>query len=54
MGKAEDWENDSKIDLRTKIALKVLLIIFKVLSPYRFANEFKKDLEALEKDIYSL
>lgn len=50
----EDWSNEQKIDLRTKVALKVLLLIFKVLSPYRFAHEFKKDLEQLEKDIYGL
>ena len=50
----ENWANDEKIDLRTKIALKVLILMFKVLSPYRFAHEFKKDLEQLEKDIYSL
>lgn len=49
-----DWENDNKIDLRTKIALKVLIIIFKVLSPYKFAHEFKADIEKLEKDVYSL
>lgn len=50
----ENWTNDEKIDLRTKIALKVLMLMFKVLSPYRFAHEFKKDLEQLESGIYSL
>ncbi len=50
----ENWSNEEKIDLRTKIALKVLLLVFKILSPYRFANEFKKQLDELEKDIYSL
>ncbi len=53
MGK-EDWSNEEKIDLRTKIALKVLLLVFKVLSPYRFAHEFKNQIDELEKDIYSL
>lgn len=50
----DEWTNQEKIDLRSKIALKVLLIIFKVLSPYRFANQFEKDIAQLEKDIYSL
>lgn len=54
MSKPEDWENENKIDIRTKIALKVLLLIFKVLSPYRFANGFEADIKQLEKDIYSL
>ena len=54
MGKQENWENVEKIDLRTKIALKILLVMFKVLSPYRFAHDFKADIEKLEKDIYSL
>lgn len=50
----EDWNNDQKIDLRGKIALKVLLLIFKILSPYKFAHEFEADIKQLEKDIYSL
>lgn len=50
----DEWTNQEKIDLRSKIALKVLLIIFKVLSPYRFASQFEKDIAQLEKDIYSL
>lgn len=50
----EDWENNNKIDLRTKVALKVLLLIFKILSPYRFAHEFEADIKALEKEIYGL
>lgn len=52
---AEDnWANEKPIDLRTKLALKVLLLIFKVLSPYRFANEFEADIKALTKSIEEL
>lgn len=54
MAKKENWENNTEIDVRTKAALKVLLLIFKVLSPYRFAHNFEKDIQQLEKDIYGL
>lgn len=55
MGKSEqDWENEDKIDLRTKIAVKVLFMIFKVLSPYRFEHRFEKELTELQKDIMGL
>ena len=54
MSKSEEWENENKIDFRTKVAMKVLLLLFKVLSPYRFASQFEKDISQLEKDIYEL
>lgn len=50
----DNWENNNEIDLRTKIALKVLIIMFKVISPYKFAHQFQADIEKLEKDIYGL
>lgn len=54
MAKQEDWENDNKIDARTKIALKILFFIFKVLSPYRFAHDFEKELKGLQDEMDKL
>lgn len=48
---AENWDNKEPIGIRTKLALRVLLLMFKILSPYQFEHRFSKDLEALEKDI---
>lgn len=53
MGSTE-WENENKIDIRTKVAIKMLFFIFKVLAPYRFEHQFKADLEKLQKEIDSL
>jgi len=47
----DHWDNDAKITFRTKIALRVLLLMFKILSPYRFNHDFKEFVDALEKDI---
>lgn len=49
-----EWQNDEKIDARTKIALKVLFVMFKVLSPYRFGSQFEKDIEAIKKELDAL
>lgn len=54
MSKNDEWQNDNSIDARARIALKVLMIIFKVLSPYRFANQFEKDIKAVEDEIAKL
>lgn len=48
---AENWDNKEPIGIRTKLALRVLLLMFKILSPYQFEHRFSKDLEQLEKDI---
>lgn len=50
----DEWQNNDKIDIRTKIGLKVLFLMFKVLSPYRFASHFEKDIEAIKKELDSL
>lgn len=54
MGKTDEWENEEPLHLRTKLALRVLLLMFKILGPYRFEHRFEKDLAALEADIRSI
>lgn len=51
MSKDEDWNNKEKIDARTRFAIKILFFIFKVLSPYRFASKFEKELKMLEAEV---
>ncbi len=46
-----NWDNDDPIDLRTKIALKILILMFKILSPYKFEHRFEKDLKSINEDI---
>jgi hypothetical protein len=48
---AENWDNKEPIGIRTKLALRVLLLMFKILSPYQFEHRFEKDLSKLEADI---
>lgn len=48
---AENWDNKEPIGIRTKLALRVLLLMFKILSPYQFEHRFEKDLAKLEADI---
>lgn len=51
---AENWDNKEPIGIRTKLALRVLLLMFKILSPYQFEHRFSADLTALEADINGL
>lgn len=51
---AENWDNKEPIGIRTKLALRVLLLMFKILSPYQFEHRFSKDLTALETDINNI
>lgn len=46
-----DWENEKPINIRTRIALRVLLLMFKILEPYRFEHRFEKELQELSDAI---
>lgn len=48
---SENWDNKEPIGIRTKLALRVLLLMFKILSPYQFEHRFEKDITKLEADI---
>jgi hypothetical protein len=54
MSKQDEWENENKIDVRTRVAIKILFFIFKVLSPYRFAASFEKELKMLQEELDKL
>ena len=54
MSRQDNWENKAKIDVRTRLAIKILFFIFKVLSPYRFAHDFEEDLKKLQAEVDKL
>lgn len=54
MSKQDNWANEEKIDVRTRFAIKILFFIFKVLSPYRFASSFEKELKMLDDELNKL
>lgn len=54
MATKENWENEEKIDARTRFAIKILFFIFKVLSPYKFEHRFEKELKRLEDEMDKL
>lgn len=51
---SENWDNKEPIGMRTKLALRVLMLMFKILSPYQFEHRFEKDMGDLQKAIDSL
>lgn len=51
---SSNWENKEPIGMRTKLALRVLLLMFKIISPYQFEHRFEKETEALQKAIDTL
>lgn len=48
---SDRWNNENKLDIRTKIAVRVLLVIVKILEPYKFKHEFQSDFDTIEKTI---
>lgn len=50
----DNWDNKEPIGIRTKIALKVLLLMFKILAPYQFEHRFEKDLKQISDDIMGI
>lgn len=47
----DEWQNNDKLDYRTKLGLKVLILVFKVIAPYRFASHFEKEISSIQKQI---
>ena len=47
----KEWSNNEELGTRTKIALRILLLMVKVVAPYRWEHEYKKEIEAVDKAI---
>jgi len=42
-----EWTNDKQLNLRSRIALKLLLLAIKVVEPYQFGHQFEEDYKKL-------
>lgn len=51
---SSNWENKEPIGMRTKLALRVLMLMFKIISPYQFEHRFEKETAELQKAIDAL
>lgn len=46
---SEEWSNEKALNIRTKLGLRLLLMMFTIVSPYQFGNKFEAELEAVKK-----
>ena len=46
---SSNWENKEPMGMRTKLALRVLMLMFKIISPYQFEHRFEKETADLQK-----
>jgi len=53
MSQDEKYSNDKPITLRTRIALKLLLLMYRTLTPYQYEHQFKKEIDDIAKAIDS-
>lgn len=44
-----DWTNDKALNLRSRIALKLILLAIKVVEPYQFGHQFTEDYNKLNE-----
>ena len=47
----EHWDNKEKLGLRTILGIQILLLIFKIISPYKFGSQFKEDIDLITKKV---
>ena len=47
----KEYGNEHQIDFRTKLALKVLMLMVRVIAPYRFEHQFDKPMNEISKMI---
>jgi hypothetical protein len=40
---------DTKIPLRTKLALRLILVMIKMIEPWQYSHEYTKDFEQIDK-----
>lgn len=51
MSQDEKYSNQKPIDLRTRIALKILLLMYRTLTPYTYEHQFKAEINDIAKAI---
>lgn len=41
--------NEDKISIRTKLAIRILMVVVKLIEPWKYSHEYSKDFEAIDK-----
>lgn len=47
----EAYTNSKPLNLRTRIALKILLLMYRTLSPYEYEHQFSKEITDIARAI---
>ena len=46
---SKEWTNDEQLNIRTKLGLRLLLMMFTIVAPYQFGAKFEGELTAIKK-----
>lgn len=44
-----DWSNEKSLNIRTKLALRVLMLMFSIIAPYQFGHQFEAEIKSLKE-----
>lgn len=47
----EVYSNNKPLNLRTRISLKILLLMYRTLAPYEYEHQFKNEINDISKAI---
>lgn len=47
----EKYSNSKPLNLRTRISLKILLLMYRTLAPYEYEHQFKSEIDGIAKAI---
>lgn len=43
----EEYGNNKPVDFRTKLALKILMLMIRIIMPYRYEHQFDKQMNEI-------
>lgn len=46
---SKEWSNEDPLNIRTKLGIRLLLMIFAIIAPYQFGNKFESELTSIKK-----
>jgi hypothetical protein len=47
----KEWENDAPLNIRTRLAIRLLLLCVKLLAPYSFEHQFQSYFKQIEDEL---
>lgn len=47
----DKYSNNKPLNLRTRISLKILLLMYRTLAPYEYEHQFKTEINDIAKSI---